>query len=144
VRFSGRVYKEGKWWLAEIPVLEAMTQGRSRKEALEMVSDMMESMINKKGFKVEVLLGAKNEFEVGSKDIKPLIRLLLQRKRQTSGLSLSVCLGIGSSQSPSVQISCLPPCHKNHQPNDLSAFSNSFRFIVLLYTHMCTSAISPC
>ena len=89
MRFSGRVYKEGKWWLAEIPVLEAMTQGRSRKEALEMVSDMMESMINKKGFKVKVLLGAKNEFEVGSKDIKPLIRLLLQRKRQTSGLSLS-------------------------------------------------------
>ena len=89
MRFSGKVYKEGKWWLAEIPVLEAMTQGRSRKEALEMVSDMMESMINKKGFKVEVLLGAKNEFEVGSKDIKPLIRLLLQRKRQTSGLSLS-------------------------------------------------------
>ncbi len=89
MRFSGRVYKEGKWWLAEIPILEAMTQGRSRKEALEMVSDMMESMINKKGFKVEVLLGAKNEFEVGSKDIKPLIRLLLQRKRQTSGLSLS-------------------------------------------------------
>ena len=89
MRFSGRVYKEGKWWLAEIPILEAMTQGRSRKEALEMVSDMMESMINKKGFKVEVLLGAHNEFEVGSKDIKPLIRLLLQRKRQTSGLSLS-------------------------------------------------------
>jgi len=89
VRFSGRVYKEGKWWLAEIPVLETLTQGRSRKEALEMLSDMMESMINIKGFKVEVLLGSQNEFEVGSKDIKPLIRLLLQRKRQTSGLSLS-------------------------------------------------------
>ena len=67
MRFSGRVYKEGKWWLAEIPVLEAMTQGRSRKEALEMVSDMMESMINTKGFKVEVFLGAKNEFEVSYK-----------------------------------------------------------------------------
>ncbi|MDA0739452.1 MAG: helix-turn-helix transcriptional regulator [Nitrospirae bacterium] len=89
MRFSGRVYKEGKWWLAEIPVLETLTQGRSRKEALEMLSDMMESMINIKGFKVEVLLGSQNEFEVGSKDIKPLIRLLLQRKRQTSGLSLS-------------------------------------------------------
>jgi len=66
-----------------------MTQGRSRKEALEMISDMMESMINIKGFKVEVLLGVQNEFEVVSKDIKLLIRLLLHRKRQTSGLSLS-------------------------------------------------------
>lgn len=99
MRFSGRVYKDGKLWLAEIPILDAMTQGHSRKEALEMVADMIETMVNQNGFKVEVFLGADREFEVGSNDVKPLIRLLLQRRRQVSGLSLSQAaqrLGIAS------------------------------------------------
>lgn len=89
MRFAGKVYKDGKFWLAEIPILDALTQGRSRKEALEMVADMIETMVHKKGFKVEVFGGAHNDFEIGANDIKPLISLLLQRKRQMSGLSLS-------------------------------------------------------
>lgn len=47
MRFPGKIYKDGKFWLAEIPILEAMTQGHTRKEALEMVADMVETMVNK-------------------------------------------------------------------------------------------------
>jgi hypothetical protein len=89
MRFQGNIYKDGKFWLAEIPILEAMTQGHTRKEALEMVADMVETMANKKGFKAEVVLGSGGNFEVGSKDLKPLISLLLQRKRELSNLSLA-------------------------------------------------------
>ncbi len=89
MRFSGRIYKDGKFWLAEIPILDAMTQGHTRKEALEMAADMVETMANKEGFRVEVFLGSGGEFEVGSTNTKPLISLLLQRKRELSGLSLS-------------------------------------------------------
>ena len=89
MRFQGKIYKDGKFWLAEIPILEAMTQGHTRKEALEMVADMVETMANKKGFKAEVVLGSGGNFEVGSKDLKPLISLLLQRKRELSNLSLA-------------------------------------------------------
>jgi predicted transcriptional regulator len=89
MRFSGKIYKDGKFWLAEIPILEAMTQGHTRKEALEMVSDMVETMANKKGFKAEVVLGSGGTFEVGSADLKALISLLLQRKRELSNLSLA-------------------------------------------------------
>jgi len=85
----GKIYEDGKFWLAEIPILEAMTQGHTRKEALEMVADMVETMANKKGFKAEVVLGSGGNFEVGSKDLKPLISLLLQRKRELSNLSLA-------------------------------------------------------
>jgi len=53
MRFPGKIYKDGKFWLAEIPILEAMTQGHTRKKALEMVADMVETMVNKKGFKLE-------------------------------------------------------------------------------------------
>ena len=89
MRFSGKIYKDGRFWLAEIPILDAMTQGHTRKEALEMAADMVETMANKEGFRVEVFLGSGGEFEVGSTNTKSLISLLLQRKRELSGLSLS-------------------------------------------------------
>jgi len=34
-----KVEKEGKWWLSEVPYLDIMTQGKTKKEALEMIQD---------------------------------------------------------------------------------------------------------
>jgi hypothetical protein len=31
MRFSGKIYKDEKFWLAEIPILDLMTQGRTKK-----------------------------------------------------------------------------------------------------------------
>jgi DNA-binding transcriptional regulator YiaG len=89
MRFSGTVYKDGKFWLAEIPILDLMTQGKTKKEAYEMVADMLESLVNKEDFKVEVYKGKKDTFEVGSSEPKHMVSLLLQRKRELSGLSLA-------------------------------------------------------
>ena len=89
MRFSGTIYKDGKFWLAEIPILDLMTQGRTKRETYEMVADMLESLVNKKGFKAEVYKGKKEKFEVGSSEPKHMVSLLLQRKRELSGLSLS-------------------------------------------------------
>ena len=36
MRFEGTVDKDGKLWLVEIPALDALTQGRTRQEALAM------------------------------------------------------------------------------------------------------------
>ncbi|MFH2067094.1 MAG: helix-turn-helix transcriptional regulator [Pseudomonadota bacterium] len=89
MRFSGKIYKDGKFWLAEIPILDLMTQGRTKKEAYAMVADMIESLVGKDGFKIEVYKGTKDRFEVGSLEPKHMISLLLQRKREMSGLSLA-------------------------------------------------------
>lgn len=89
MRFSGKIYKEGKFWLAEIPILDLITQGHTKKEAYEMVADMLQSFVNKKDFKVMVYKKSKDSFEVGSLEPKYMISLLLQRKRELSGLSLS-------------------------------------------------------
>ena len=89
MRFSGKIYKDGKFWLAEIPILDLMTQGHTKREAYEMVADMLESLANKKDFKVKVYKKSKDSFEVGSLEPKHMISLLLQRKRELSGLSLS-------------------------------------------------------
>ena len=89
MRFSGSIYKDGKFWLAEIPILDLMTQGKTKKEAYEMVADMLESLVNKEDFKVKVYKGKKDSFEVGSSEPKHMVSLLLQRKRELSGLSLA-------------------------------------------------------
>jgi DNA-binding transcriptional regulator YiaG len=89
MRFSGAIYKDGKFWLAEIPILDLTTQGRTKKEAYEMIADMLESLVDKDDFKVTVYTGKKDTFEVGSSDPKQMVRLLLQRKRELSGLSLA-------------------------------------------------------
>ena len=89
MRFYGKTYKDGKFWLAEVPLLDAMTQGHTRKEAFLMVKDLLESLVNRPGFSVTVHPGKHGDFEVSSNDSRGLISLFLRRQRERSGLSLS-------------------------------------------------------
>lgn len=89
MRFQGRLVRDGKWWLAEVPMFDALTQGRSRKEALEMVVDWFVTMVNRRGFKVEVHAIDAEHFEIGSGDSRSMVSLLLRRQREKSGLSLA-------------------------------------------------------
>jgi predicted RNase H-like HicB family nuclease len=57
MRYQGRVYKDGTFWLAEIPVLDLMTQGKTRKEAYAMAVDMVETMVDRPGFQVTLYPG---------------------------------------------------------------------------------------
>lgn len=89
MRLSGHVYKDGSWWLAEVPILEAMTQGKTRKEALAMVKDLLETMAEMDDFSVTVHLGEGGRIELEADDPSKLVALLLKRKRQLGGLSLA-------------------------------------------------------
>jgi len=89
MRFSGRVFKDGPIWLAEVPVFEAMTQGPTRREALEMIEDWFASMVNQPGFVATAHERNGDEFEISASDLGEMISLLLRRQRQRSGLSLA-------------------------------------------------------
>jgi len=89
MRFQGTLRRDGRWWLAEVPVFDAMTQGRTRKEALEMIGDWFLSIVDRKGFSVQVHAASGEEFEIGSDDTRTMISLLLRRQRQKSGLTLA-------------------------------------------------------
>ncbi len=89
MRFYGRVYKDGKFWLAEVPVLNAMTQGHTRKDAFSMIADLIETLVNRPGFTVKVYQGKNGDFEVSSSDTRILVSLLLKRQRELSGISLA-------------------------------------------------------
>ncbi len=89
MRFYGKVYKDGKFWLAEVPLLDAMTQSHTRKGAFVMVKDLLETLVNRPGFSVTVHPGKHGDLEVSSNDPRGLISLFLRRQRERSGLSLS-------------------------------------------------------
>lgn len=88
MRFEGKLTRDGRFWLAEIPLLDAMTQGRSRREALEMIADWMETMVNRKDFRAEVHPRNRTEFEVSGSNAAAMTALLLRRRREASGASL--------------------------------------------------------
>ncbi len=89
MRFEGRVFKVGRHWAVEVPILGVVTQGRTRNDALEMIADAVESLVNKKGFEVAVFRGYGEHFEIGASHQAALTALLLRRERLKAGLSLA-------------------------------------------------------
>lgn len=89
MRFEGRVKKDGRFWLAEIPAFDALTQGRTKREALEMARDLLETMADTPGFKVTVYAGRSGTFEVGANRVRIFLALLLRRQRESQGLTLA-------------------------------------------------------
>lgn len=98
MRFEGTLVRDGRFWLAEIPLLDAMTQGRTRAEALKMIADWLETMVNRPDFRAEVYPRGKSEFEVSGDDVAAMTALLLRRRREASGASLrDVASRLGAS-----------------------------------------------
>jgi len=88
MRLAGRVLKSGRYWAVEVPILDVVTQGRTKKEAFQMIADAIESLVNTPGFKIDVFPGRNAYFEVGSSDVAVLTAFLLRRYRIKHGLTL--------------------------------------------------------
>ena len=98
MRFEGRLIRDGRWWLAEVPLLDATTQGRTRREAFEMVKDWLETAINRPDFSATVHPKGRTEFELEGSNAAAMIALLLRRRREASGASLrDMATRLGSS-----------------------------------------------
>jgi len=98
MRFEGQIVRDGRWWLAEVPILEAMTQGRTRKEALGMIGDWLETMVDRKGFEAQVYPLSSTTFEIAGNNAAAMTALLLRRRREASGTSLrDMATRLGSS-----------------------------------------------
>jgi hypothetical protein len=88
MRLSGRVFKSERFWAIEVPILNVVTQGRTKKEAFLMIADAIESLADRKDFRVEVFPGRGQSFEIGANDQAFLMSFLLKRLRLKKGLSL--------------------------------------------------------
>jgi hypothetical protein len=89
MRFDGRVFRSGRYWAIEIPILGVASQGRTKKDAYAMIADAIESLVNKATFRIVVHPGAGPYFEVGASDEAALTAFLLRRARLRAGLTLA-------------------------------------------------------
>ena len=89
MRFEGRVWKDGRHWLVEVPLLDVMTQGRTRSDALEMIVDALAALAGRRVLELTVYPTHKRRFEIGGTDTGALIAILLRRRRQAHGLTLA-------------------------------------------------------
>lgn len=86
--FDAKIYKSGKQWLAEIPELDAMTQGKSRADAIRMLKDWVQSSLDDPKFDVVVHQRTSGEYVVVLEPTPAMIGLFLQRQRVMRGLTV--------------------------------------------------------
>jgi predicted RNase H-like HicB family nuclease len=102
MRVQGRVWKDKNFWLIEVPSMDLMTQGKTRKKAFEMLRDAIKSLQEDKSYSVRIE-GWRNEyFYLSSTHIKKMVAFILFRLRTKKGLSLEdvrIRLGVKSKNA---------------------------------------------
>lgn len=97
MELEGKVWKDpdSSWWLVEVSFLDVMTQGRTRKEALEMIKDAIMELLKdsyedslSKQFRLTVNLYENGVIGVGASEEKLLFALGLKRQRLRSGSTI--------------------------------------------------------
>lgn len=90
MELEGKLWKSGKLWLVEVPALEVMTQGFSREEALSMIADAIEGLVDcyfpndSDGFKVNVIEYKRRVIGVSSSNNSLMLAFSLRRQREAS------------------------------------------------------------
>jgi DNA-binding XRE family transcriptional regulator len=102
MRLEGRILKSrgSKYWLAEVRDLDIVTQGKSRKDAVAMLADAVESLVNQDCFRSEIVVGKDGGCTIGSNDDAKLVALMLRRLRAREGLSVRDVAARLGSKSP--------------------------------------------
>lgn len=105
MRIQGQIYKDGKFYLVEIPALNCMTQGKTKEEAITMAGDWVRNFEDKLDFEVYWLNKKEGAFALESEDSARLLSLVMARQRTRQGLSLSkVAKSLGVSSRNSVAV----------------------------------------
>src|SRR6185312_5507096 len=88
MKLSGRLWKDGSYWLIECPALQAVTQGRTKRDALDMMVDWVRTSLDNDEFPVEIMAGPEDTFAMRFADPKPVGGLIIERARNVAGLTL--------------------------------------------------------
>lgn len=100
MKIEGRLIKAGRYWAVEIPLLLINTQGRNRKDALEMAEDAVETIVEKSGFKATATSVSEDRFVVGANDQQSLFAVILKQQRAAMQLSIREVANRLGSKSP--------------------------------------------
>lgn len=88
MKIEGRYFKDGKFWISEIPLISLMDQGKSKTESLKMIKSAVEELMHESGLKCTLDDTGDGEFLLSSQDTKLLGCFVLKRMREAHGLSI--------------------------------------------------------
>lgn len=99
MKIQGTITHEGRWWVVDVPSLEASTQGRTKTAALAMAVAWVRDMVDDQAADVQATSpGGDRLILAGSP--KVLVPLLLRQRRLASGLSVREAAQRLGSDSP--------------------------------------------
>lgn len=107
MELEGIVFKDGKVWLIEVPSLNLMTQGKTKKEALDMIVDAVIGLAEcyfdseiEEGFSIIATEYERGVIGLSATNNKLLLALSLKRQRERSGLTVREAAARLGSSSP--------------------------------------------
>lgn len=107
MELEGKVWKNGKFWLIQVPAIDVCTQGRSRKEALMMIEDAIMELLNAyfqiteiKDFKLEIIDREKNVIGIKTSNNNLMLSFSLIRQRELSKSTVREAAERLGSKSP--------------------------------------------
>ena len=88
--FEAKIWKDKKFWIAEVQSLYAVTQGRSKEDAKEMLKDwILCSLDNPKDLQIKIHEPVKSQFLVETiGNQAQIIALIFKQQRAQSGMSV--------------------------------------------------------
>ncbi len=87
---EGKYHKSGKWWIADIPALDAGTQATQREDLSKMVSDLIASLLDlppRSKFTAKIELHPDETFTIETNHDDDVFCLILARQRTKNHLS---------------------------------------------------------
>ena len=107
MELEGKIWKSGKFWLVEVPSLDAMTQGRTKKEALEMIKDLIKEMLINyfeddvnDNLEIDVVVYNNTLIGITTNNNSLILALSLRRQREKSGATVREVSERMGSKSP--------------------------------------------
>lgn len=87
MRIQGKIWKTKNNWVLQIPSMDLVTKGKTRKEAVAMLKSSIQTLRGK-SFSVRMIYVDHHNFYLTSDKIKKLVAFILFRLRAKQGLSL--------------------------------------------------------
>ena len=84
MQILGKIWKDGKLWVIECPTLDASTQASTKKDALAMMVDLVQTMVNDDKYDVSICADGNDTFSMTFKDPTPVIAAIIARSRSSS------------------------------------------------------------
>jgi uncharacterized protein YlxP (DUF503 family) len=100
MQILGDIWKDGMFWVIECPTLDVSTQSETKKGALKMMVDLVQTMVNDRKYNVSISAVGKRGFSMTFKNPTPIIAAIIARSRSSSKATLAEIAKAIGSKSP--------------------------------------------